>query len=294
MAHLIVSADDLGADPDIDRGIIETFKRGILTSASLLVTTSARWEAAAAAAKAAGLPFGLHLSLTHGIPVAPANTVPDLVDEKGQFALSATEIVAMSHQPAKKTAHIYDQIRLELDAQVNLLQSRGLTATHLDSHQHVHMNPSVFCIVEDLALKYGMRAMRIVREPMFGFQLRHQVLLNLRRKNQLKAFVIWLLARSIKPRLKTNDAFYGVMQSGNIDKWSFVRFLRAISRTDAVWEVGLHPGFPATTPRPEHAEFFTWFSSPWRQRELELLVDPEVREIIEKERIQLVSYASLA
>jgi hypothetical protein len=156
------------------------------------------------------------------------------------------------------------------------------------------MNPAVFRIVEDIATKHGIKAMRIVREPIFGFQLRHQVLLNLRRKNQLKAFVIWLVARGIKPRLRTNDAFYGLMQSGNIDKWSFVRFLRAIGPTNTVWEVGVHPGFPATARRAEHAEFFTWFSSPWRQRELDLLVDPEVRETIEKERIELVSYASLA
>jgi chitin disaccharide deacetylase len=293
MTFLIVNADDYGADPDIDRGIVEAFEHGILTSTTLLVASSPDWEKAALRAKSIGLPMGLHLSLTQGHPVAPREIVPDLVDAEGRLALSAGRLVGMSWQSEKQHAKIYDQIRTELNAQIGLLRDRGFELTHLDSHQHFHMNPVIFRIAEELANRNGIGSMRFVREPFFGFHLYHRVLPNLRRLNQIKGALLALQARRITPNLRTNDAFYGVLQSGNVDKWSFIRLLRKIAGSDRVWEVGIHPGFPADEIRPSHAEFGPWFTSLWRKRELDLLVDPDVRAALQKERIELTSYASL-
>jgi predicted glycoside hydrolase/deacetylase ChbG (UPF0249 family) len=58
--RLVVNADDLGLHPRIDEGILEARRRGILTSASVLV--SGRNAAAAVrAAQAAGVRIGVHL-----------------------------------------------------------------------------------------------------------------------------------------------------------------------------------------------------------------------------------------
>jgi chitin disaccharide deacetylase len=63
MKSLIVSADDFGASPGINRGILEAHHRGILTSTSLLVDTPWSQEAASRARTAPDLSVGLHVHL---------------------------------------------------------------------------------------------------------------------------------------------------------------------------------------------------------------------------------------
>ena len=77
--RVIINADDLGVHPGTDAGIIDAYSQGVLTSATLLMTTP--WlEDAVRRAKAVGLPIGIHLSLTLGQSRAGKAAVPDLVD----------------------------------------------------------------------------------------------------------------------------------------------------------------------------------------------------------------------
>lgn len=294
MAYLIVNADDLGADPHVDEGIIEAFRKGIVTSATLLVTFARHWEESARTARQVGLPTGLHLSLTHGFAAAPWDRIPDLVDERGRFVFPARRLIAMGFRSTTQDDRIYQQIQIELDAQIELVQRRGLTLSHVDSHQHVHMNPRIFRLVEDAAMRHGIQRMRFVREPFFGFQLRHGVLENVRRNNFLKALLVRRLAGQIEPRLSTNDRFFGVMQSDTIDRWSFTKFLRSIAGTNLVWEAGIHPGHPGRQPELDlPGEVGRWFQSRSRQRELDVVMDPRIKELVRKEQIQLISYATM-
>ena len=54
-SFLVVNADDLGYDPEIDRGILESHQSGIVTSASAMVDTPFA-PAALAAAPAGPVP----------------------------------------------------------------------------------------------------------------------------------------------------------------------------------------------------------------------------------------------
>ena len=63
MRYLIVNADDFGASHGINRGIVETHQRGILTSTSLLVDTPWSQDAASLAHTAPDLSVGLHVHL---------------------------------------------------------------------------------------------------------------------------------------------------------------------------------------------------------------------------------------
>ena len=53
--NLIVNGDDFGASAGINRGIVESHARGIVTSTSLMVTGRAAREAAAGAGTGAGI-----------------------------------------------------------------------------------------------------------------------------------------------------------------------------------------------------------------------------------------------
>jgi chitin disaccharide deacetylase len=292
MASLIINADDLGIHPDINRGIVEAFRFGILTSSSFMVTTPYFKETVTEAVLTTELPVGLHLSLSYGTAITAASRIPNLVDAEGRFTRTAATLIG---KMPRETA-LYDQIRVELDAQIAIAREHGVKPTHLDSHQHVHMNPAIFRIVEDLSLRHGIPAIRMVREPFFLFELRHQLGSNLRRSNPLKLALLQHRARQIRPRVRTNDAFFGVMYSGNLGKPAFIAFLRAVMHDRGVWEVGIHPGHG---PEPEAREpngtpVHPFIASPWRGHELALLIDPEVKHLITQAGISLISFAGLA
>ena len=61
--HLIFNADDFGASTGVNRGIIECHTRGVLTSASLMVTGRAVNEAAALSREHPKLSIGLHFDV---------------------------------------------------------------------------------------------------------------------------------------------------------------------------------------------------------------------------------------
>jgi len=104
VALLIVNADDLGYDPEIDRGILEAHARGLVTSATAMVDTP--FAAAVLAAAPHSLAIGLHVVLAPGL------------------------------RP--------DEAPGEIRRQVERFRSlRGAPPTHLDSHKHAHAAPAV-------------------------------------------------------------------------------------------------------------------------------------------------------
>lgn len=292
MASLIINADDLGVHPEINRGIAEAYCTGVLTSASLMVTTRYFHETINETVKRTGLPVGLHLCLTHGKAVAPSRSLADLADDEGRFTQTARKLITAAIPAGGQLA---EQIRIELDAQIALARQEGIHPSHLDSDQHIHMNPAIFRIVEDLATKHGINAIRMVREPFFTFELWSGLSENVRRKNPLKFALMRLLARRIEPRIATSDRFFGLMYSGNLDKRSFIAFLHAIAGDDCSWEVSLHPGYPAPIDEANDYDpgLNRFISSPWRRQELDLLLDREVKSLIERYRINLTSPAEL-
>ncbi len=153
--QLIVNADDLGLSPGVNRGIAEAHRRGIVTSATLLVNQPA---AAAGLELTRGLPelgVGLHLNLTGGFPVSDPAGVPSLLNEKGAFLGPSNANFARRRDA---------EIRTELQAQVDAFLASGRKPTHLDSHHHIHRHPKVLEVVMELAtaLKIPVRPLHPV------------------------------------------------------------------------------------------------------------------------------------
>jgi predicted glycoside hydrolase/deacetylase ChbG (UPF0249 family) len=115
--RLIVNADDLGYDPEIDRGIFEAHRVGIVTSATLMVDTPFSRLALAAAPDT--LAIGLHV-------VFPPDLAPELAEG-------------------------------ELLAQIERFHAlRGAVPTHLDSHRHVHAQPGMLAAFVRTAGRMGI------------------------------------------------------------------------------------------------------------------------------------------
>src|ERR1041384_5283397 len=120
--YLIVNADDFGLSDGVNRGIIEAFERGIVTSASLMVRQPAAAAAATDAASHPKLSVGLHLDLG------------EWVFQNGEWVILYS-VVATDDPKAvgAETSHQLSQFR----------RLMGRNPTPLDSHQHVHRKEPV-------------------------------------------------------------------------------------------------------------------------------------------------------
>ncbi|MDR2006049.1 MAG: carbohydrate deacetylase [Acidaminococcales bacterium] len=128
MRNLIVNADDFALSTACSAGIIEAFKRGAVTSSSMMVTVGGL-EQAAALAKRENLPLGLHLCLTYGRPAAAPGGIRSLLDEKGFFKDAGR---LQRERPAAA------EVETEWRAQLERLLSLGIKPDHLDSHHFIH------------------------------------------------------------------------------------------------------------------------------------------------------------
>jgi chitin disaccharide deacetylase len=130
--RLIVNADDFGQSKGINRGIIEAFENGIVTSASLMV----RWPSAAAAARYAkshpSLSIGLHVDLG------------GWAYRQGQW-VSFYEVVHRGDSIA-----VTEEVSRQLATFRNLM---GREPSHVDSHQHVHRTEPVRSVLQKFARK---------------------------------------------------------------------------------------------------------------------------------------------
>jgi len=133
--RLIVNADDLGYTEATTSGILHAHAHGILTSASLMVRRPAARDAAERAAAAGLHDLGLHLDLGEWVYRGDRwQPLYEVVDREDAAAVAA-------------------ECRAQLAAFRDLV---GRGPTHLDSHQHVHLDEPVRGIALSIATELGV------------------------------------------------------------------------------------------------------------------------------------------
>ena len=120
--YLIVNADDFGQSPGVNRGVIQAYEHGIVTSATLMVRWPAAQEAAEFAREHPDLSVGLHLDLGEW----------EYVDGGWRARYEVVDTA----DPAAVEAQVEQQIE-------TFTRLGGSEPTHLDSHQHVHREEPV-------------------------------------------------------------------------------------------------------------------------------------------------------
>jgi hopanoid biosynthesis associated protein HpnK len=213
--RLVVSADDFGAAPEVNQAVERAHRDGVLTNASLMVSGEAAADAVAVARRLPRLGVGLHLVLAQGTPAAPRARIPRLVRRDGRFrdAPVASGLryawLCLGRAGAR-------QLRTEIEAQLDAFARTGLGLSHVDGHLHMHLHPMVLPILLELAPRYGIRALRLVREPLaraIRYDGRHLV------RRSLEGTVFGALARFAVPRLRaagiaTPVRVYGMHHTG--------------------------------------------------------------------------------
>lgn len=132
---LIVNGDDFGRTPGINRGVRRAHEHGILTSASLMVRWPAAADAVAYARTQPALSLGLHFDL-------------------GEWAYRGGEwqsvyTVVPTDDAAAVTAEVAGQL-------ATFRRLAGRDPTHVDSHQHVHLQEPTRSVVLEAVRPLGI------------------------------------------------------------------------------------------------------------------------------------------
>lgn len=153
--RLIVNADDYGHTRGVSLGIRQAHLQGIVTSTTVMMNyPGANEDLRDAVKECPRLGLGLHLVLTSGKPMLPAEKVSSLVDAKGKF---------FRYKPFIKRKNQIDltQVNMEWHAQLDAFKKAvGRLPDHLDSHHHSsYFTPALFELMLILAneLKVPMR-----------------------------------------------------------------------------------------------------------------------------------------
>lgn len=276
---LIVNADDFGISDEVNEAVIRSYREGVLTSTSLMVS-GASFEQAVKLAKAnPGLAVGIHLVTVMGKSVLAHSEIPDLVDDNGDFSDNPTAAGLKYYfsPPARR------QLRKELAAQFEKFQSTGLPLSHIDGHLHMHVHPVIFNIAMELGAKYGAPRMRVPfeeRKLALEFDRAHSL------RKTIHTLLFGGLARYMSKNLerrgfKFPERVYGNLQSGAMSERYLLYALDNL--TAGTNEIYFHPAIYADEKLLNSAELQCSI-------EYEALTSEKVKKRVEDLGVKLTNY----
>jgi hopanoid biosynthesis associated protein HpnK len=269
--RLIVNADDFGRSSSINAAVVRAHREGVLTSASLMVNEAACAEAVALARENPRLGVGLHLTLLRGHSALPPDSIPALVNARGEF----------SERPAATGLRYFfrrglrEQLRREIHRQFERFHQTGLPLDHVNGHLHLHLHPVIFGMLMEDAEALGIRRVRLTRDRFWlnarlaggrwGYRASH-------------AIIYRLLSRHARGPLRDRGightrVVFGLMEDSHVDESYVLKLLPRLPSGDS--ELYSHPSLDNF------------------KHEFEALVSPRVREQILRQGIQLIRYADL-
>jgi chitin disaccharide deacetylase len=269
--RLIVNADDFGLSDSVNRAVIQAHRKGILTTASLMVNEPGFTEAVTLARENPNLGVGLHLTFSHGHSTLAPREIPGLVNSRREF----------SNNPGGTgfryfiQKNLRTQLRAEIHAQFERFRSTGLPLDHVNGHLHFHMHPTIFRILMAECKTFGIRRMRLTRDPLWLntrlaggawlYRINHALIFGL-----LGAQAGRILRRH---GIHHTDRVFGLLQNARVDETFIARLLPRLSAGDS--ELYSHPSLD---------EF---------RNEFEALISPRVKELVRQSGIQLIRYQDL-
>jgi chitin disaccharide deacetylase len=284
MKRLIVTADDFGLALPVNDAVEAAHRHGILTAASLMVTGAAAADAVERAKRLPRLGVGLHLVLVDGRPALPPAEIPDLLGADGRFStdLWRTGIRIFCSAAARR------QAEAEIRAQLEAFRRTGLALDHVNAHHHFHQHPTVQAILLKLAPEFGIRAIRVPREPPL-------LAWRATRTGLVERLVTWLFQARRTARMarrfgaagiRCNDRMLGLGDSGRMRAERVRGYLAALP--DGVSELYFHPAVSRWNG-PD-----AWPDEYDGAGEFAALIDPAARAMIAERGIAMTNFAGLA
>jgi predicted glycoside hydrolase/deacetylase ChbG (UPF0249 family) len=277
--RLIVNADDYGRTVGVVEGILRAHQQGIVTSTTAMMNMPGIEDALRRVQSCPELGMGVHLVFSAWRPLLPSEQIPSLVDNDGAF-LSQKAIWA------RPEAIQRDELRAELTAQVERFQAlTGRPPDHLDCHHFVHSHPLFFALYVELAAQWDLP----IRAPFPPEETLNQAAATVPLIEGLPLSTVRDMMRQDRELVQARGvrhpdhwigSFYG---EEAVTLENLLAVLENLS--EGTTELMCHPGLADEQLLAESI-----YGRP-REKELELLCHPRVREKLGELRVELVNFA---
>ena len=198
---VIVNADDLGITSEVNESIFHLMEIGRVTSASVIANGPYVEEACRQVSKFPQCSFGAHLNITEFKPLTGHRSLKPLQDTDGELVESRIRQTSIDGSLA-------EGIYSEFCAQIENLQSLGISISHVDSHNYALTIPKMLPILRKVQKRFKIGKARITR--------------NIYSDGLLERSGLTAHELSIDPRLGDMD----VSRAVRIKKWGYNFLLR--------------------------------------------------------------------
>ncbi len=264
---LILHFDDLGIAGPEDRSAWAARDSGLVVSASVIVAGPKLQEVAAYARAHPEFDLGIHLALTSEWtgyrwgPIAPAESVPTLVDADGLLRRGWEDSTTVRWQDVER----------ELHAQIAAARAAGIRPTHLDVHEYVLFSrgPVLFEILRRVAQSEGLPFLSAGE---------------------------WVAGRSTERRFPRGPLVLTRVVAIAPDVppagWAayYEEQIRALP--PGVSELILHPAADSARMKALTGERVNWGAA-WRARDWAFVASPRFRRLLADEHIHLVTWRQI-
>lgn len=290
--RVIFNADDYGLSDQTSRAIIDCFRKGILSSTSILSCQPFLTEAQVGWLREDdAIGKGVHLSLTLGRPLNRALLkYAEVVDPEGIFRTSYCNLLNFCCF-SEKWKDILSAIEIEFDLQIRRVIDCGFQVDHLDSQHHIHMIPPLSEIVGKLAAKYGIVHIRHSVESLHYVAGQPGLWKNIKAVNILKGAVLEMLGRGSRghaPRIQ----FFGVLFSGRTSCDYLAALFRSFTDSDCC-EIAFHPGYVEGALSPEQQRYAKFLKDTSRQKEIDILIGNRLKDLLNSYNVSLCRYGDI-
>jgi predicted glycoside hydrolase/deacetylase ChbG (UPF0249 family) len=188
------------------------------------------------------LGVGCHVVLVDGTPCLHPRDVPSLLDPQRPGSSLLRPSVGTFLADLLRRRIKPREIEAEAIAQIQRIQSSGVTVSHIDSHKHIHMFPQALAPLLRAAQYCGVPCVRNPFEP--GWSLQATRAAGVWRRLQVNALRSQYRAfkkLTTRHEIKTTDGAIGVLATGTLDELVLRSLLAAMPK--GVWELVCHPGY---------------------------------------------------
>lgn len=269
--YLIINADDYGLTPQVSAGIRKAHLEGILTSTTAMMNMpDAAFALEMAAAHCPNLGLGVHLTLTAGSPLLTPKQLPTLMrlSDGTRFPREAVLREQAASIPAA-------EVKAEWRAQIErFIQRTGKKPDHLDSHHNSsYFTYPFFEAMLELAAEYQVAVRLCYGDAEKGDYTAIP-----------KDFIADTTPHELTRRfnIPAPDNFIGGFYDENVSLEFLLSVLQSLP--SGVTELMSHPALDGEALQGISSNNIQ------REREMNLLIHPQVMEAVKANQIELVSF----